>query len=92
MSHIAFIDVAAELRFDCENPPVAALDDEVDFALARLRAQVEDPCLCGLCENAYAERHERFEEAAEQGTVSRDQRDVGAIEKCVGIHSEQSGG
>ena len=79
--HVAVRDACGELYLHSDDPPISSLDDEIDFAVTAPCAHVLDPGPVRLGEHAEIERHQRFEQGAEQRAVTGNRRShVGAVQ------------
>jgi len=90
VAHVAVGDVAGELDLDREDAAVRSFDDEVDLAGAPRRPEVLDARLGCLGVGADRERHQRFEQGAEQRSVARDRRPRGrGVQEAARIDAEE---
>jgi len=93
VSHVSILDGHAELHLDRDDPMVGPLDDQVDLALATLRAQVPHPRLRRLSLYSHPERDQRLEQLAQQRAVPGQRRSQrGGVEQRADIRTEQPGG
>jgi hypothetical protein len=72
MPDVAVIDGSGEFDLDREDPPVVALDDQVDLLSASRSAQVAERRVVAFGVDPYGERHQAPKQRAEQRAGARD--------------------
>ena len=72
MPDVRVVDGRGQLYLEGDDAAVAAFDDEVDFLLAAAGPEVSDAGLVGLRVGSDRERHQRFEQGAEERALARE--------------------
>lgn len=91
MFDVVIADRRSELHLERDDSSAASLEDEIDFVLAALGAQMTEAALQRLGDDPDGEGRQRFEERAEERSVPPDDSAL-TVEQILGLHIERTSG
>ena len=93
MANIVVINRPGQLHLDRNDPPVPALDDEVDLSIAAVESQMADPSPGCLRVDPDTLRHKRLKERAKEwGVPNMNCADLSSAEEPVHVDAEELSG